>query len=63
MSACHYWLSYSACKAHAPYYAAICDLSECTLSPKLHDYWENVIEYKIFVLIFSTFFFHERFSL
>ena len=41
-----YRLNYPACKAHAPYYTAICVLSGYTifskLSPKRHDFLEKL---------------------
>jgi hypothetical protein len=37
-------LSYPACKAHAPYYIALCGLTPifCILSHKQHNYCKNV---------------------
>jgi hypothetical protein len=49
---------YQACKAHAPYYIAICGLSGSTkffdTTYKRHNFRKRVIEYKLRVQIFST---------
>jgi hypothetical protein len=46
-----YSLNYPACKAHAPYYIVICNVSGSfdfsTLSHKRHDFRKKVVEYKM----------------
>jgi len=46
--------SYTACKAHTPYYIVICNLHFSKFSHKRYDFRKPVTEYKTFVLIFTT---------
>ena len=54
-------ISYTACNVHAPYYTVVCVLYCCTIYFLIisykDDFQENVIEYKTWVLKFSTIFF------
>jgi hypothetical protein len=59
--------SYTACKAHVPYFIVVCGLSVVpyfsTLTHKRYDFRKEVAEHKVYILIsFTTFVRHISYS-